>query len=125
MTKERNNKLQREWYERNQRKNRIAFQDIMAKVNGSEKGLRLIKTGFRRVMKHKDATPQLIHSAARWLYLIEKGTKLPLESQLPIPSESLPHKALELDPESVVGEPTFTPDDGDPMMAAILNKLRV
>ena len=125
MAKEQNNKRQREWYYRNQRKNLIAFQDIMAKVNGSEKGLRLIKTGFRRVMKHKDSTPQLIHSAARWLYLIEKGTKLPLESQLPLPSESLPHKALELNTESVVGEPTFVPDDGDPMMVAILNKLKV
>src|ERR1035437_3380841 len=114
MTKEQNNKQQREWYDRNKQKNLLAYGLIMTKVNGSEKGLRLIKTGFRRVMKHKDSTPQLIHSAARWLYLIEKGTKLPLESQLPIPSESLPHKALELDPESVVGESTFTPDDGDP-----------
>ena len=77
------------------------------------------------MLKHPDATPAQINSAAKWLLFIETGKRLPTEGELPTPSSQTPLQPSTVEPNSVVSNPVIGPDDGDPMMAAILNKLKV
>ena len=93
----------------------------MAKIQGSEKGFRLIKTGLRKVLKHPESTPAQILSASKWLLFIETG-KRATQNEPPLLPVLLPSDVEQC---SVVVKPTISPDDGDPEMEAILNKLKV
>lgn len=125
MTNEYNATRQRVWQKKRRAQNLIAFRWIMAKVQGSQKGLRFIQTMLRRVGRNKDSTPAQVLSAAKWLLYIETGKRIPSEADLPSPtSYPPPLKPSEVEQNSVVNNPVVSPDDDDSDVVAMANKLK-
>ena len=93
----------------------------MAKLRGSDKGFRIIKTGLRRVLRHKDSTPAQLNSAAKWLLFIETGRRsAPVD-----PSDLPPVRAEEVEQNSPLIDPVISPEDMDPELVALMSKIKV
>jgi hypothetical protein len=124
MTKEQNAAKQRAFQKRRRFHNLAAFRWIMAKVNGSKRGLRLIQVMLRKVGTHPESTPAQLLSASKWLLYIETGKRIPTEAELPSPTGFPPPLTpTEVEPNSVVANPTIGPDDNDPEVVALASKL--
>lgn len=126
-TKEQNCLKQKRFQRKRRAHNLIAYRWLMAKINGSKRGLRLIQTMLRRVGKGKESTPAQVLSAAKWLLYIETGKRLPNENDLPATQEYPPPlKPSEVEQNSVVSNPTISPDDDDSsIVASLTSKLKV
>ena len=122
MTRLENAKRQRTWQRQRKAANLIAFRWFMAQVMGGEKGLRLIKTGLRKVLKHPDSTPAQILSASKWLLFIETGKRGTQHSE---PRELPELQPTTVEQNSVVTHPVISPEDEDRELEALINKLKV
>jgi hypothetical protein len=116
MTKEANARKQRIWQLKRKLKMRLAFRWLMARICGSEKGFRLIKTALRRVARNPQASPGQQLEAAKWLLFIETGAKKVDYKDL------TPVRAEEVDPNAPPSNPVIKPNDTDSDLEKLLKR---
>ena len=119
MTKEQNAKRRREFQDRHREENAAALKWIVKKMR-SEKGLRSIKVGLRRVLRMPDASPQQVIRASELLLHIENGEKK-------VGGKPLTHPIRIAQPSTDTGVPPkgpgIEPSNADPSISALLKKM--
>jgi len=119
MTKDQNAKRQREFQNKRKSENAVAFKWIVKKMR-SEKGLRSIKVGLRRVLKMPEASPQQVIRASELLLHIESGEKKVNGKPL---TRTVRVNPPIVDPGAPPKGPDVSPSNTDPSIVELLTKM--